>query len=301
MRNFPAITLAAALCLSALFPGCRHNRAVPVDAQGRQTYEGPTEAMAEVVAAINRNNEQVPTLWARHYYEADVVDDKGKRHFVNGDGALLYRGPRGLKIVAKKELFGDVFEIGSTDDRFWMSIGLEQVNTLWWGRYENVGKPCAQPIPVRPDLVAQVLGVGTIDTNFTEPPVPTMRYNPESDAYMFVWNARLPDRWVAQKEVWYDRALKLPRRVLLFDENGRVVLRAKLQNHQPVEVEGVPKAQWPVVATDYYLYFPDNGTTMEFHLSGMVPDRRGVPSRRGIDFPDKWKGKEIQIDENCGD
>jgi hypothetical protein len=259
--------------------------------------------MAQVVAAINRNNERVPTLWARHDYDADIVDDQKKKHFVNGDGVLLYRRPQGMRLVGNKPVVGTVFEIGSTDDRYWLKI-VPDVETMWWGKYANVGKPCVRPVPIRPDMVLEVLGVGTFNTNFLEPPVPVMRFNPDADAYTFVWSAPLPDRWAAVREVWYDRKTLLPMLVILFDENGRVVLRARLSDHKPVEVPDVPQDQWPKVATDYQLFFPDTGSRMSFKLTEVELERNGVPSRRGIVFPqgDLQKfAKVIQLDEACAD
>ena len=68
-----------------------------------------------------------------------------------------------------------------------------------------------------------------------------MRFNNDADVYMFVWSIRGIDRFIAQKEIWYDRATKQPRRVYLFDDNGRVILRAFLRNHAPLEVPGAPR------------------------------------------------------------
>ena len=50
-----------------------------------------------------------------------------------------------------------------------------------------------------------------------------MRFNNDAWAYMLVWNKPLRDRWAAEKEVWYDIVTKLPKLVLLFDANGRVL------------------------------------------------------------------------------
>ena len=92
-----------------------------------------------------------------------------------------------------------------------------------------------------------------------------------------------------------------PRRVLLYDENGRVVLRADLANHQPVKVPNAPGDQPPPhVATEYRLRFPDTGTEMSFELYDVMPDNRGVISRgRGIVFnPDRaGVSNVIQLDE----
>jgi hypothetical protein len=172
---------------------------------------------------------------------------------------------------------------------------------MWWGHYRHLGKPCAEPIPLRPDLVGEVLGVAVIDTDFNALPVPTMRFDSERDVYVFVWNARLPDRWFAVKEVWYDRATKRPVRVMLYDVDGRVVVRAELGNHKPVEVDGEPRERWPVIANEFRLFFPDNGTRMELDLREVMLNKRGSPPR-GLGFPDLNRSgveRVIQIDKAC--
>jgi hypothetical protein len=297
-----ALVALVALAASVFTTGCAPKR-IGEPAGQSPPFLGETQTMAEVAAAINANNSALPTLWARHYFEATIVDEQKKSHFVNGDGVLLYKAPRGMRLVGTKAAAGTVFEIGSTDDRYWLTLVPER-DTMWWGEYANLGKPCVdlRNIPVRPDLVLEVLGVGTINSNFLEPPVPTMRFNNDARAYMFVWSVMLPDRWAAQKEIWYDLETKLPRRVFLFDADGRVVLRAKLSRHEPVELEGVPAERWPKVARVYELFFPDTGSTMTFELDEVAPERRGVPTRRGIAFPEDAKvGRVIQLDENCRD
>ena len=119
---------------------------------------------------------------------------------------------------------------------------------------------------------------------------------------MFIWNAKLPDRWVATKEVWYDRRTKLPFRVFLFDVNGRILLSAKLGVHRPVEIPELPKEQWPLVATDYQLRFPDTESTLHIRLDEPKLKRGGAPNDLTFRFsPDKaGVSKVIQLDEDCG-
>ena len=269
------------------------------------SYYGETKTFEEVVAAVNANNVQVPTLWAKHYFEATIIDEKQRPHEVVGDGALLYRRPRGLLIRGQRPLAPPLFEIGSTDERYWLKVEPE-VETMWWGEYANLGKPCVDKdlIPIPPNLVVEVLGLSVINLSFNEPPVPTMRFHHDAPpAYVFVWNAPLGNRWWAQREVWYDYRTFLPRLVILYDENGRVVLRAFLSDHQPVDMQNdVAEADRPKVATRYRLFFPANGTKMSFELSDMVLDKNGVPSRRGIVFPREPGVREvIQVDEGCND
>ena len=278
--------------------GCRPDRV-----QKTTSYFGPTETMEEVTRAINANNAVVPTLWSRIEFEAKTADD-----FVRTDGVLLYKSPRSMRLAGTREFVdGSVFEVGSTDERYWMSISPPgQPSRMWWGLHQNIGKPCVdtRQLPIRPDLVLEVLGLSMFNTNFLEPPVPVMRFNPETRAYMFIWNAPTANRWIAQKEIWYDMDSKLPTRVFLFDPNGRVVLRARLSGHEPVEVPETPREKWPKVARSFDLFFPDTGATMSLVLKpGEVQlENKGIPTRRGIQFPKEAKFDEIiQLDKDCTD
>jgi hypothetical protein len=301
MKRSFLLTLAVAVSLASFSPGCQPRRSAAGRTGQAPPYTGPTQPMAEVVAEINANNSALPELWARHYFEANIVDDRGRATFANGDGVLLYKAPLGMRFVGEKPGVGRIFTIGSTEERYWLTLSPpNDASRMWWGWYRNLGKPCVdmRAVPVRPDQVLQVLGVSTIPTNFIEPPAPVMRFNNDADSYMFVWQVPAGDRWAAQKEIWYDRQTKLPRRVFLFDEHGRVVLRAKLSQHTPVEVPDVPRERWPRVARRYELYFPDTGSTMEFELDEVLPGKRGTR----IAFPERENVSEtIQLDKDCVD
>jgi hypothetical protein len=113
-----------------------------------------------------------------------------------------------------------------------------------------------------------------------------------------VWNAPLRDRWVALKEIWYDRTTLLPRLVLLYDDNGRIVLRATLADHQPVKIDGMPNQQWPKVATSYDLQLPESGSRLKFNLKralALKTEVRGVtvPNERSFGVPEEPDASEI--------
>lgn len=269
---------------------------VPQRAQG--PYMGPTWTMRQVVERINANNRPLRTLWAAHEFEATIIEPDGQSHFVNGRGVLLYRGPHDLLLQGKKD-FGTVFEVGSNAERFWLTLFMGP-ETMWWGDYANIARPCAQPMPIRPEAFLEVLGTNVIDTDFLSEPVPTMRFNNDADAYMFVWNEKHQDRWIARREIWYDRQTLRPILVVLFDSNGRIILRAYLSDHQPVEVPDLPEDQWPRVATRYQLYFPDTGSRMSFHLTELRLNKRGVPNDRTFEFPVAIPVPHIvRVDEGC--
>lgn len=260
---------------------------------------GPTKTMREAVLAINENNASVPTIWSDLTFRAWIHDDKKKEHYVDGDGVVLFRKVSGSNdelLLQGHAIIGKVFEIGSSsgpDAQYWVAV-IPEVATEWWGFYKNIGKPCAKEIPIHPDLVTQVLGVSEFDTNFMEPPVPQMRFNNDQCAYMFTWSVPLKDRWAVQKEVWYDGKSLLPRLVVLFDENGRVQLRAYLSQHQPIDGGNGKK-----IATRYELFFPETKDQLIFNLKSPKLTYRGVPKAGTIRRRPIGDVREVQIDEGC--
>jgi len=262
-------------------------------------YFGPTESMVDVVGRINQNHAKIRSLWARHTFEATVVDDKGKSHFVNGDGNLLFRKPRELRLIGNKDIAGTIFEAGSTADRFWLKV-LPELETMWWGYHANVGKPCTLDVPIRPDALVEVLAVSDLPTDFTTDPQPVMRFNNDADAYMFLWTKFAVDRRVPVREVWYDRATKLPKLVVYFDLEGRIVVRAYLAQHRPVPIDGVSESARPRVATDFKIFFPQSGTKLNLQLRDILSSRNGVPNDKSIRFPITDDVREVvQIDRDC--
>lgn len=289
-----AALLAAAAC--AIFAGCR-----PTISQPRG-YFGPTSPIGEVIARINANNRAIPTLYARHYTEASIVDPRsGRATFVNAGGDLLLRKPRELLMRGRKDLAGTIFELGSTADRYWMTLFAGDEGH-WWGYHSNAERLTGTELPVRPDLLAEVLGIADINPVLTDPPVPVVRFNNDMDVYMLVWNAPLPDRWYAQKEIWYDRATLLPRKVLLFDRDGRVVVRADLADHRQVATGAAAKDR-PWMAGTLDLFFPASGSTMTIQLSDMaLTTRTGHPREGTIRYPDEPPvppQRVFQIDRHC--
>lgn len=283
---------AISTALVALLCGCRSHAPPPP-----KGYFGPTEPMSAVVQQINANNNAIPTLRVAGDFEAQVVD-QGKNHFVNGDITLLYRAPDAIRLIAKKDIAGPVFEAGSDGDRYWLIVKAD-TDTMWCGRIKNLDRVDRKQLPIRPDALIEVLGVDPIPTDFLGPLAPTMRFNNDADAYMINFNVRLPDRWAVRKEVWFDRQTKLARLVLLFDENGRIVVRAYLSNQRAIETEAAPDAR-PRLATRYQVYFPDTGTTMRFDLDDLALTRGRAPNDQTFTFPaNPGVSRVINLDEQA--
>lgn len=287
---------AVALVLAAGLAGC-----VSHTPARSGYYAGPTDPMDRVVADINANSAKIPSIYALLGYRADLVDPQRHRTIaISGDGTLLYRRPRSLLLRGKEPVAGEVFALGSNDEQFWLKLAGD-VDTAWWGNYANLGKPCCQPMPIRPDLVMEVLGIGLFDADFLRQPVPVMRFDNAADAYVFDFDVREPDRWVVQKEIWYDRKTRLPVEVRLYQADGRVVLAARLSQPVRLGTPGQPRDRWPTIASRYDLLFPDDGTRLAFWFNDdYATQRHGFPKptsfRRPSDF---GTHRVVQVDAAC--
>jgi hypothetical protein len=267
-----AAMVALGLCACRVTP--------PAPPQG---YFGQTLTLAQLVDGVNRNNEKLPTLWARQKFQATIVDrEKNKATRIDGYGNLLYTAPNQMKLTAHNEV-ADLFEMGSDGRRFWVYEKHDQ--EFWWGKISD-GEADSADIPVRPDLVMEILGIRRLDESLLREPSPMLRFNNAADAYMVDWQMRTAGHWAVMKEIWYDRVTLLPKRVLLFDALGRVVLWAKLSNYGQVEVRGVETRSWPWMATHFELAFPYTGTTMSFDLSDMSLSHNGFPNPATYRMPD---------------
>lgn len=248
-------------------------------------YFGPTEPMADVIAAINANNQPLETLRATGHFKATFKEGE-KKHPVDGEITILFARPRSMRMRATNLAVGEVFDIGSNDERYWATV--KPQDAMYWGTWDGVDQIDRRRVPIPPDLLLEVLPVQTIPTNFLIDPSPVITFNNDADAYVISWQTMLSDRWIVRKQVWYDRTTKLPMNVLLFDAHGRVLLRAYLSAHKAVEVPDWSREQWPRIATTYSLFFTDSGSNMTMTLDrdlALKGGRPPAPNERSFIFP----------------
>lgn len=267
-RRFARFTLGAVLGISAIGCAPKPKPSVPT------IYTGPTLPLDQLLAAINRNNDRIRTLNANGPFQVSMPGE-GE---LNGTLNLLYTKPDSLRIRAEKDVFGLIFDLGTDGKRFWMFAKGKTITT-WYGT--NFGPAETNPtLPIPPQLLTEVLGVGTLNLDLLAQPIPTMRFNPDYDSYMLTWHQPLKDRWVTLREIWYDRQTFEPRRLWLFDRDGRVLLRAKLDQFEPMSrfTSDVPDAPAPKTARRYEVFFPETGAKLQFTLDDVRDQRRGAPN-----------------------
>ena len=285
-RTTQVSPLLMVVALLLLIAGCTNKPPL------QQVYTGPTDPLDMVVEGINARNARIDALWCAGDFSARLIDPQTK-DVTSGDGdlTLLYMPRRNLRLRGRV-LTETIFDIGSNDDRYWMTL---RNDVMYWGNHRLIGQRGPSMLPVRPDLLAEVLAVGAIDSDLLKEPFPVMRFNNDQDCYMFTWQVQLSDHWAVQKEVWYDRQTLMPRMVLLFDTNGRIVLRAYLSRPRPVEGYDPTLS----IASDYAMYFPESGSTFRIQLNDLAQRRKNLPTARSFNFPGDSAGvtKVIQVDE----
>jgi hypothetical protein len=269
-------------------------------------YTGLTASMTEVVSRINANNERLETLYMNHSFTAELVertkDGKARKTSIDGTGVIMYQSPDSLYMNGRHAIGGRLFTLGCNPRDYWLAVNHEKVDTIWHGRVEHLGKPCVAEMPLRPDLLMEVLGVFAIDPNLARFPAPVLKFNNDEDAYMFTWIMPHADRYVAVKEVWYDRKTMYPRLVNLFGAEGRILLRAYLSKHRRVEIDGVSEDQRPHVAGRYDLVFMETRSRMAIEIEDAYLRYKGAPDERvfRMPSPDDYANQN-QLDEACAD
>jgi hypothetical protein len=89
--------------------------------------------------------------------------------------------------------------------------------------------------------------------------------------------------------------------VLLYGDQGRVLLRAELSDYNPVKTDKGAEVGANVAGT-YDLSFPDTGSRMILRLRDALVSRKGFPKDISFQLPLQNPGvaKVIEVDEACG-
>lgn len=268
----------------AFLPGCTHRQPTAPPAG---SYFGPTDSLNEVIDKINANNELLPTLWARFAYSALIIDPQSGKTtelFENTGNSLLYRGPGELRLRFNKTLVGVVLDIGVNRERYWFAATPPKGDgQMYWGLLNKHQPGDPSQLPIQPESILQVLSISTLITDLLADPAPLLRFNNDADAYMLSWSTRAQDRHFVLREVWYDRKTLHPILVLLYDRDGRVILRAYLRKHVPVPIAD-PQTPSPEIASELDMFFPESKSRLLLNLQDIAVTRSGAPNDASFRF-----------------
>lgn len=246
----------------------------------------PTLSLDAVIARINANSGRIQTLNVDGRFDSVIANGRGGFEPLAGGMKLMHTKPNQLIVAADAAAVGvKAFALGSNGTQYWFSA-FHNIDTTWYGTPRGTANVDPR-LPVAPELLVDVLGVATLDADLLAQPVPTLRYNPDQAVYMLTWHQPTIDRWVTLREVWYDRETFLPTLVILFDRNGRVVLRANLGKYEPIRLESGESADGqpaPLVAREIKMFFPETLSRMTFTLDDVRDRRGGAPRRNSYNF-----------------
>jgi len=222
-----------------------------------------------------------PVAQKKKEFSIEVVDEHEASHIYSGnDGNLMFLRPGNLYLVCNM-LSVEAFEIGTTQQVYWLRV--PPADKMWKGTYARIAQVDLRQLPIAPEMILDVLGVGTIDDNLLRWPLPVMRFDNYRDAYALLWSFPLEDHWAAQKEVWYDRKSLLPVEVRLYDARGRMAVQALLSDPQalaPTQEDAAGGADAPRMATNYDLLFPETQTRLHLRLAHPSLRNGNIPNTK---------------------
>ena len=284
-----AAMLALGVAMLAL-PGCPPRP--PVDAGGAKLT--PPPEYADLVKRYNANIDGASRLWSRGVIEMTWRDGEKKR-FEQGDGNLVAIAPDKIALSIGK-LGNTLLWAGCDGERYWL-FDMNGDKKAMVGRHENVGKPCARPLPapVHPRDMVRLLGVTPIDPA-KAPPAPAVEWH---EGKLLIEPPGTGTRLLL------DATTALPVRIDLTDDRGRSRVICVLSKHEPMQVEGKDEASGPKVARRFEVTVPGREGGATLFLSDLSDGSDGDRIKdRLFDFDALTKAlkpaKVEVLDEACG-
>lgn len=269
-------------------PGCGSDQEIGMIEQEQQ--------LRPVIQRVNENSAAMNFLLRGLQGSASgkYLKASGKLDSFSMTAKLLYRNPRDLFLKLEHTLGGDM-EIGSNEREFWVWNKIDE-DRYWWGLHENLGPTEQANLPIRPDHIVEVLGLGGIPSEFQPGQEPDFRVLPDRYELRFKGGSSTGGEQV-EKVLFIDRRPPyLIRQLQYLRPGGSVALDAKLSDYQVVEGSSV-RAPHKIE-----MFWPHRGERMELEFGRMdrydmseAATRFRSPLQRGLDV-----GEQIRVDRPRG-
>jgi len=251
----------------------------------------PDAPKVTVIARVNENADAMDFLLrAGGVSAAGEFLREGHRESFHLTGTLLYRKP--MSLYLKLEHIGGSIEAGSNEREFWF---WEKVDSprYSWGMHEYMPDDADTDIPLRPDLLVEVLGFGGLPEDTTGPQGPLFWVGPQHCELIFM-DRDEDDQLYITKTIDLDRNEPfLVRSVVFFRSNGRPWMQAKLSDYRKVEGGGIVMAPHKIRMD----WLPDRGwLELKFdntkRFDNAAAEKRFLsPRQLGYDL-----GREVRVD-----
>jgi hypothetical protein len=259
----------------------------------------PARELEEIVESIESNAALLDrALWSNSVeVTARLKDDKGREHVYNLDGNFLFDPPRNLRMDLRPGVGDQVMQIGSNEETYWLWIEPE-MGTMWWAKYEHVGRDCGEAMSVRPDQLVAALGVGGLPKIGEGLIGPALRSGKTHDMLLYL-REKPAGGYALNREYWVERRPPHMVKVVLFrDVLGRISMSAYLDGYRPAWDGG------PLEAHEISIIWPREGGKLTMSIGRLKGMEVGKVSPRAFLRPtggDLPSGVEqvIQVDEDC--
>lgn len=257
-------------------------------------------SLSAIVNTINGNNSQIdrPLYASPVQVTAKFVDDRGHSHSYVLEGGLLVRCPSDFRLDLRHSLSEPIMQVAANAEEFWLWIRPE-TSTYWWGRFANVGKTCMDAMPLRPDELAEVLGMRPLPTAQQGVVGPARIFGDRYDRLVYL--RKSDGGFLVEREYWVERSAPFLVRLILFrDELGRRSMNALLDDY---------RADWsggPLIAHKISVYWPQKSGRLEEGRLLLTIDRWTEPNRissRAFVRPESAPegiARTVQVDQDCG-
>ncbi len=207
--------------------------------------------MSEAVAAVNHNNRKIEgRLYGEGQWWGRMANTDGSHSTAEGTFDLHLVWPDRL-CFQTKGLGGKYFDTGCNEDECWFWLRYDEDHMTIGSRQAMSSAAASRGVPIEPDDIMHALGVQLIDADTTGIDGP--RYRVDDNHHQLFYEAQAANsQMVITKEYWLSRYEPfLIERVLYRSIDGRIVMDARLSNHQTF-MEGGPmvarriEIDWPI-------------------------------------------------------
>ncbi|MCA9254465.1 MAG: hypothetical protein KDA33_02460 [Phycisphaerales bacterium] len=295
-RGIGKLPLFALLLAACATTGCPETPTPPID-KPRPVRDRTDD---EIVGTIQRNQSKLNrALWSSNVgVVAHITDKKGDEHSYNLEGTLLFQRPRNLLINLRPGLGGTVMQVGSNEREYWAWVEPELAQ-MWWGRHENVGKPCSEEVFVNPSELVAAMGIGLpgADSNLIGPARKSLT---TTDALTYMRRLDGGGFKLAQEYRVMREEPFLVDVVIFYDEYGRKAMTASLEDYREAWEGGPLLAHrvsviWPLEKNKLSL---EVGSFKDFDESKLKANAFDRPTASPPLPPDVY-AHMLQVDAGC--
>ena len=243
-------------------------------------------AMHQAVAIVNANTTQLTTcLKATGSVSGQFVLEDGRPQSFDLRGVVQVLPPRHMYGTLKSGLGTEELLMGSNDQRYWLYT--KRDDTYRTGTYAGLADGLEAPMPLRPDMLIEALGLNPLPEMTVGAAGPVQRIVDSYQQLIFLAYTQ-KGQGIIHKEYWLDRhEPRLVRRILFRDGIGRVVMDSILDDYRALHPGG------PMLPRRVRVQWPLQDAVLDFriHTWKPMPDRTPshpafvAPHQRGQDYP----------------